>query len=543
MDSNKQGFSLINLNKEILQNILFSIDVPIILFNQDLDILYANEIFYHFTKMEPEEVLKRKIQINTDRLKEELFFFTMNVKIIHPKTKNEISTPLNIIPFEYNNQIYYLGTIHDSYYDSLTGFPNISIFELNMEKAIASAKRRNKFLALLFIDLDKFKFINDTYGHLIGDKIIQKVAKILESSIRIDDFITRKGGDEFIILLNDLAKKEDIQYVIDKIFSHFDKPFEIDNQKVPLTLSIGISIFPDDGDTVKELIQKADYVMYKAKKEDKNSYAFYSYDIEKDLKLRHQVEKKLLEDYQNNFMNFEIVFQPIFANFEENKFSIEALEVYLRWKMDENHYVDTNLLLEIAKNKGIIFDIDKFVLIEILEFYKKNPLFQIPVHLNISSRMFYDINFLSFLTESISEYDLSPEMFVIEIKESTLNKNLKYSKEILSSLKQKKFFLCIDEFASSLSNLPLIYSIKPDFLKINFNNKNEEELQNILQIINSLYFIFKTKVIANKIENKKIFDKLMATKLINYFQGFHFSKTLSKKDILTYIQKGWLYEF
>ncbi|GIX42237.1 MAG: hypothetical protein KatS3mg129_1970 [Leptospiraceae bacterium] len=543
MSSFKKEYSLINFDKELLENILFSIDIPIILFNNDSRILYANERFYQFTKMKPEDVLNKKIDLNSSRLKEELYFFTINVKINHPETKEEINTPLNIIPFEYNNQIYYMGTIHDGYYDNLTGFPNASVFEFNLEKAIASAKRRNKILAILFIDLDRFKFINDTYGHLMGDKIIQKVAKILEASIRIDDFITRKGGDEFIILLNDLAKKEDINYVIDKIFSNFEKPFEIENQKIPLTLSIGISIFPDDGDSVKELIQKADFVMYKAKKTDRNSYAFYSQELEEDLKFKHQIERKLIEDYKSNFQNFEIVFQPIFTNLQRNKFSIEALEVYLRWKIDNNQYVDTNLLIEIAKNKGIIFDIDKFVLLKIVEFYKKNPHFQIPVHLNISSRMFYDINFISFLTETINEYDLSPEMFVIEIQESTLNKNLKYSNEILHDLKNKKFLICIDEFTSSPSYLPLLYKIKPDYLKINFNINDNEELKILLEIIDSLYFIFKTKVIANKIERKEVFDKLMESKRINHFQGFHFTKTLNTKEILNYIEKGWFYEF
>lgn len=538
----KEEYSLITFTKELLDRILQSIDIPIVLFDQNARIIYVNERFYRYVKTTPESLLNQKIDINSSRLKEELFFFSLNVKIIHPETKQELEIPLNISPFEYNNQILYLGTIHDGYYDSLTGLPNVPIFEFNVEKAIASAKRRNKILAILFIDVDNFKFINDTYGHLIGDKIIQMVSKILESTLRIDDFITRKGGDEFIILLNDLARKEDINYVLDKIIEHFEKPIEIENQKIPLTLSIGISIFPDDGDTVKDLIQKADYVMYKSKKNNRNSYTFYSQEIENDLKFKHKIEKKLLQDYKNNFKDFEIVFQPIFGNLQQNKFSIEALEVLLRWKLEANNYIDTNLILDIAKNKAIIFDIEKYVLLKVAEFYKNNLYLKVPMHLNISSRMFYDISFIPYLTNLIEEYDLSPKMFVLEIQESTINKNLASSAEILQHLKELKFSICIDEFASGTTNLSLLYRIKPDYLKINFNVK-EDELKVLLEIIDSLYFVFKTKIIANKIEDQNIFKKLMDSKRISYFQGFHFSKVLNTKEIITYLDKGWLYEF
>jgi len=538
----KEENSLITFTKELLDRILQSIDIPIVLFDQNARIIYVNERFYRYVKTTPESLLNQKIDINSSRLKEELFFFSLNVKIIHPETKQELEIPLNISPFEYNNQILYLGTIHDGYYDSLTGLPNVPIFEFNVEKAIASAKRRNKILAILFIDVDNFKFINDTYGHLIGDKIIQMVSKILESTLRIDDFITRKGGDEFIILLNDLARKEDINYVLDKIIEHFEKPIEIENQKIPLTLSIGISIFPDDGDTVKDLIQKADYVMYKSKKNNRNSYTFYSQEIENDLKFKHKIEKKLLQDYKNNFKDFEIVFQPIFGNLQQNKFSIEALEVLLRWKLEANNYIDTNLILDIAKNKAIIFDIEKYVLLKVAEFYKNNLYLKVPMHLNISSRMFYDISFIPYLTNLIEEYDLSPKMFVLEIQESTINKNLASSAEILQHLKEYKFSICIDEFASGTTNLSLLYRIKPDYLKINFNVK-EDELKVLLEIIDSLYFVFKTKIIANKIEDQNIFKKLMDSKRISYFQGFHFSKVLNTKEIITYLDKGWLYEF
>ncbi len=543
MNSFKNQFSLINFDIKLLENILFSIDIPFIIFNKDCKILFANERFYHLIQLKPEDLLARKIEINPERLKDQHFFMTLNAKITNSHNEILLETPLNIVPFEYNNEILYLGTIHDGYYDSVTGFPNLPIFELNFDKAITSAKRRNKILALLFIDIDKFKFINDTYGHLIGDQIIKKVATIFESCLRIDDFITRKGGDEFLILLNDLAKKEDINIVLEKIFSHFEKPFVIENQSIPISLSVGISIFPDDGETVKDLIKKADYVMYKAKKVDKNSYAFYSSDLENDLKFKYEIEKQLIESYKNNFKNFEIVFQPIYTNLENKQFSIEALEVFLRWKMENYGIVNTNMILEIAKQKGFIFEIDKFVILKVVDFLSKNPHFRIPIHLNISSRMFYDVNFINYLTNTIYEYNLSTELFILEIAETTLTQNPKHSFEILLNLKEKKFSICIDDFTSHDTNLPLLFKIKPDYLKINFNINDNNELKILLQIIDSIYFIFKTKIIANKIENSDIFKALVNSKRISYYQGYHFAKTFKVQEILNYLEKGLLYEF
>lgn len=531
----------ITSDKELLEKLIFSIDIPIIVFNEEKRILFANERLFHYTKIKPEILLKNQIEITSERIKDHFYFFTTNIKLLDENNK-EIQIPLNISPFEYKDKIYYLGTIHESYYDSLTGFPTISIFELNLEKIIASSRRRNKTFAILFVDLDKFKFINDTYGHIIGDQIIQKISKILESSLRIDDFITRKGGDEFIILLNDLASKEDIHYVIEKIFSFFKEPIQIDNQKIPLTLSIGISIFPDDADNGKDLIKKADYAMYKAKEINKNSFAFYSSELEKELKHKHRIETQLIQDYKDNFKNFEIVFQPILSQIEENRFSVESLEVFFRWQY-ENQYYDTNTVLEIAKKKSFIFEIDKFVIIKIIEFIKKHKFFSYPIHLNISSRMFFDINFISFLKETLNEYNISSKMIVLEIMENTLNKDINYSLEIIKELKQNSFSICIDDFGSGNTNLFLLYKIKPDFLKIHFNNKALKDIKLLYDIIDTLYFSLKSKIIINKIEDLNLLKEILRSKKILYFQGFFFSQPLSEKQLIQYLEKGLFYEF
>lgn len=536
-----QSNFLNTIDKEFLEKLIFSIDIPIIVFDEEKKILFANERFFHYTKIKPEISQKNQIEITSERIKDQFYFFTTNIKFFDENNK-ELQIPLNISPFEYKDNIYYLGTIHESYYDSLTGFPTISIFELNLEKIIASSKRRNKTFAILFVDLDKFKFINDTYGHIIGDQIIQKVSKILESSLRIDDFITRKGGDEFIILLNDLASKEDIHYVIEKIFSFFKDPIQIDNQTVPLTLSIGISIFPDDGDSGKELIKKADYAMYKAKEINKNSFAFYSFELEKELNLKHRIETQLIQDYKNDFKNFEILFQPILAQIEENRFSVESLEVFFRWKY-ENQYYDTNTVLEIAKKKSFIFEIDKFVILKIIEFLKGHEFFSYPIHLNISSRMFFDINFISFLKETLNEYNISSKMFVLEIMENTLNKDIDYSLEIIKELKQNSFSICIDDFGNGNTNLFLLYKIKPDFLKIQFNNKTLKDIKLLYDIIDTLYFSLKSKIIINKIEDENLLKEILRSKKILYFQGFFFSQPLNTKQLIQYLEKGLLYEF
>lgn len=533
-----------NIEKQFLEKLLFSIDLPLIVFDDQRNILFANERLIHFLQISPETLQSQNfIDITSDdKIKDQFYFFTTNIKFFDSENQREIELPLNISPFEFQDKIYYLGTIHESYYDSLTRLPSLSIFELNLEKVIISAKRRNRILAIFFVDLDKFKFINDTYGHTIGDLVIQQVAKILESTLRIDDLITRKGGDEFIVLLNDLATKEDIYYVIDKIFSYFEKPLSIENQLIPLTLSIGISIFPDDAADARELILKADQVMYKAKQIHKNSFAFYSENLERELKQKHIIEKQFTEDYNNNFKNFEIVLQPIFTNIDQNTFSVEAFEVFLRWNFPQNHLVDTTQILEIARKKGFIFEIDKFVILKILEFIKKNPIFTFPVHLNISSRMFYDVNFISFLKENTEEYGIPTNMIVLEISETTLNMDKTYSLETIQKLQENFFSICIDNFGNDV-NLFLLYQIKPNYIKIQLIQDSYQNLKVIYEILDSLYFSLKTKVIINKLENMNLFKKILESKKVQYFQGFYFSKLLSLKEVISYMQKGLLYEF
>ncbi len=533
-----------NSEKEFLKKLLFSIDLPVIVFDEQRSILFANERLIHILQINPEVLQNQNFfDITFDnKIKDQFYFLTTNIKFFDSENQKEIELPLNISIFEFEDKIYYLGTIHESYYDSLTRLPSLSIFELNLEKIIISAKRRNRILAVLFIDLDQFKFINDTYGHTIGDLVIQKVARILESTLRIDDLITRKGGDEFIVLLNDLATKEDIYYVIDKIFSYFDKPLQIENQFIPITLSIGISVFPDDGEVAKELIQKADQVMYKAKQIQKNSFAFYSESFEKELKQKHILEKKFITDYKNNFKNFEIVLQPIFSNINENRFCVEAFEVFLRWNNPQNSLLDVTQILEIAKRRGFIFEIDQFVISKILDFIKKNPVFTFPIHLNISSRMFYDVNFISFLKEIVEEYEVPPNMIVLEISEATFNINESYSVQTVQKLKENLFSICIDNFGKNI-NLFLLHHIKPKYVKIQILNDSYQNLKLIYEVIDSLYFTLKTKVIINKLEKMDLFKKILESKKIHYFQGFYFSKLLDLKEVITYLQKGSLYEF
>ncbi|MFN3605107.1 MAG: diguanylate cyclase domain-containing protein [Leptonema sp. (in: bacteria)] len=536
--------SSLNFERDFLIKLLFNVDLPILIFSEDKKIIFANKRSLDLLKIKNENLAQFPLEIGSNRIKEHFYFFTTNIKFFDSENQKEIELPMNVTAFEYIKKIYYLGTIYEGFYDYLTGFPILSIFEENLEKIIVSSKRRNKIFAILFIDIDKFKHINDTYGHMVGDAIIQKTAKILESCLRADDLITRKGGDEFIILLNDLASKEDVHYVIDKIFSFFQKPMFVENQTIPISLSIGISIFPDDAEDSKKLIEKADYAMYKSKEVNQNSFSFYSEKLEKELKEKHKIEKQFLEDYKSNFKNFEVAFQPIFSRVDVNKFSVQALETFVKWNdlQRDIQNLNTESLMEIATKKNIIEEIDRYVLSKVVHFVKNYEALSLPLFVHISTQMFYNDNFVSFLKDTFKKNGVSPKILVLEIKEKTLNKNISKSIEILRELKENHFSICVDDFGRE-TNLFLINQIKPDYIKIQLLNFLFADLRLFSEVVDSLYFSLKTKIIVSKLESLEMLQEILKSKRVHYFQGFYFSDLLSFKEVLLYLDKGILYEF
>ncbi|MCS7205824.1 MAG: diguanylate cyclase [Leptospiraceae bacterium] len=535
----KSEYALVELDEELVKKILYHVDIPFVVFDQELKILYANERFYLILKFEPNEIIGTKIDINSRHIKDDFYFFLLNARFKSSQRDYTIQTPLNITPFELKNQIYYLGTIHNAYYDTLTGFPNVSIFKLNLEKAIANAKRKNHVLAVLFIDVNNFKFINDNFGHYIGDKLIQKIASILESSLRHGDFITRKGGDEFLMLLNELSSKEEAVLIVQDMLRILDSPVIVENQEISVSLSIGISFYPYDGEQAQELIQKADYVMYRVKEKKQNSFALFTNELEKEMQLRNQIEKEFLNDYYDNFKNFGVVYQPIFRYLSKNKFYLDSFEVFFRWNRRTQNEFDTKTALEVAKQKGFLFEIEKFVFLNVLETFKQIGKLTIPIHFNISDRMFYDANFISFIIEKITEYQISHEFFVLEISETTLYKNTSYSLNILSVLKEKGFVICVDDFMSSQTDVKLLFKTKPDFLKINIQSflSLNDDFEFLLEIIDSVSMVLKPKIIVSKIETKEVLLRLLQSKRFQFFQGFYLGKILNSSQVFDYLKK------
>lgn len=522
---------LLKEDREILFEIIDAIDIPLIVFREDMSILFANERFLCYSKIRKDDLYSCRVDLSHEKIKEEMYFFHIDVKIRN-SGDIDFAAVMNIIPIEHKSRFYYVATIHESYYDSLTRFPAMSVFRQNLDKVIDMAKASGKILALIFVDVNKFKFINDSYGHSFGDSVISKIAGILEAGLKYGDLITRRSGDEFIILLNNLTVRDEVTGYLEGVFRQLETPLEIDSQKIKITLSAGIALFPFDGETATELLEKADYAMYKAKEIQGSIYLYFSHEDRKELEIKRQYEQTLLEAYRDNFKNFDIVFQPVFRHKKENLFSLVSFEAFVRWKYDDIHLADTRLFLEIAKEKGILQEIDKYVFFKVLEILKEFHEYTKPVHVNVSDRIFYDPDFPELIKEIFRVYPFAANTLILEIKESTLYRDKEYSFFVLESLKTYRARICVENFAQNSTDLKLLGVIRPDFLKIDTSHFLEiyEKDKAFAGLLKSLCHIWKTKFIFSRVENKELFRKIRHIMPHCYYQGYYLSKLFYHKE-------------
>jgi diguanylate cyclase (GGDEF)-like protein len=328
---------------------------------------------------------------------------------------------------ESSDQVKYLA-----YHDNLTGLPNRLMFKEYLEPILARAKRNKEIFAILFLDLDDFKRVNDSLGHKAGDKLLQNVSMKLSNCVRDEDFISRSnekidystnivarlGGDEFIILLTDIDKPYSASIVAERILTEFKKPEFIENHELYISTSIGISIYPYDGDTSDTLIKNADLAMYDAKNEGKNIYKNFSTSLNDSAKRRLNMDTKLRKAVENG--DFILHYQPQ-INLETNK--INGVEALIRWNDQEEGMIPPNTFINIAEENGLIMQITEWVLFESC---RQNMAWQdagLP-HINVSSNISgvdiarRDLN--SLIKKSIDLTKINPKYVEIELTESVM---------------------------------------------------------------------------------------------------------------------------
>jgi diguanylate cyclase (GGDEF)-like protein len=357
-----------------------------------------------------------------------------------------------------------LRMAHLAQHDFLTGLPNRVLLTERCSQAIGQANRHKKQVALLFLDLDFFKRINDSLGHAIGDQLLQSVAERLVAGVRATDTVCRQGGDEFVILLTEIEQPLDATYVAEKLLAAFAVPHQIDGHELHVSLSIGISIYPDDGNNVDSVMQNADTAMFHAKANGRNKYQFFRADMNTSAVHRLVIENSLRRGLRQS--EFLLHYQP---QFNLASGAIIGSEALIRWQDPEHGLISPAQFVPIAEETGLIVPIGRWVLREAcrqVQAWLDAGLPAVPVAVNISAIEFRHKDFLAGVALTLKDTGLNPQYLELELTESILMQDAEASAIVLQALKTMGVRLAIDDFGTGYSSLSYLKRFPIDTLKI-----------------------------------------------------------------------------
>lgn len=390
---------------------------------------------------------------------------------------------------------------HQAYHDALTGLPNRLLFGENLELALAQAKRSNHGVAVMLMDMDHFKYVNDTFGHDYGDKLLVMVAQRLRSVIRKGDTLARMGGDEFTLLLPAVREPDEITKVAEKIFKEFSTPFTIEKNDFTVTSSIGVSTYPQDGDSPETLLKNADSAMYQAKEEGRNSCVYFTPAMNEKMKQRVDIENELRHAIDAG--ELEVYFQPKQRLHDGALVGMEAL---VRWNHPQRGLVMPGKFIAIAENTGLIIPLGWFVLEEAC---RRTAAWSragadLRVAVNLSAYQFRDKGMLEVITRVLEQSGLDPNRLEIELTESLVMHDPEANIEQLVMLKRLGISIAIDDFGTGYSSLSYLKRLPVDTLKIDqsfiqgvANDAHDAEL---VRAIISMAHGFKLEVVAEGVE-------------------------------------------
>ena len=425
-----------------------------------------------------------------------------------------------------NEELYILANI-----DALTGLPNRRNFLEYLEYKI-SVNQNDNLMALLFIDLDRFKSINDWYGHEIGDKLLLNVAERLKKNLPPDSFIARLGGDEFVVVINNILKSEDAKVAAMKFVEAFRKHFKIGDSKINSTVSIGISIYPSNSKDISSLLKAADIALYCAKEQGKNTALLYDSSMKKEEKLKLELESYLYDSIKNNELKIE--YRP---QINPNDGNIVGFDTRIYWDSKVFGRTEYSSFKVVAEDSGFIMDIGIWTLKQICSNIKhihKNYNKDIRFSVEISTNQFLGSDIVSLLSDYIKEYEIDGKFLELEILENFSNKDEDIVIEKLMGLKNLGILISIIDFGIGYSSLKYLKSYPIDNIKIpssiTKNIVSDVEAQKLLKVVVSLSNIFEIKSIAQGVQNIEQ-STLLRTLGCDEVRGSYYGKFESFEDI------------
>jgi diguanylate cyclase (GGDEF)-like protein len=417
-------------------------------------------------------------------------------------------------------------------HDALTGLPNRHLLQDRIEQVLMHDTRHQIQMAVLFIDLDHFKIINDSLGHDIGDLLLKAVAERLSACVRNEDTVARQGGDEFIVVLNSIAESLDAAKIAQKILNSMAQPYHIHESELHIGGSIGIAVFPDDGTNAEVLLKNSDIAMYYAKENGRNNYQFFTDELNKSAYERHTLGLDLRYALERN--ELVLYYQPVMDMPDSQLYSVEAL---LRWRHPEYKLISPDKFISLAEETGLIIPIGEWVIKTVCMQIKawQDQGYNVPrIAINLSGRQFRDQALIKNISRILDETGVDAKYITLEITESMLIDNIEKVVETLKCLNEMGIHISIDDFGTGYSSLSYlkrfpIHTLKIDrtFVRDIVTDKNDRA---IVAAIIAMAHSLEIDVTAEGIETEQQLN-LLTTQKCNHYQGYYFSKPVTVSEI------------
>jgi diguanylate cyclase (GGDEF)-like protein len=430
------------------------------------------------------------------------------------------------LEFRYQRELAEQTMHYQAQYDDLTNLPNRRLFLSTLRQEMAKAERHQRYGAVFFIDLDRFKAVNDSLGHAIGDELLIEVAQKIAARLRREDTVARLGGDEFVVLLPEVGIDPEgagthASMIADEIRRRFNSPFMIQGHEIHLTISVGIALFPGNV-SAEDLLKFADVAMYRAKSEGRDGVRLFSNEMQDAVNQHRIIERGLREALANN--QFELYFQGQYD--ADNR--LVGAETLLRWNHPERGVIVPGQFIEVAEQTGLIVPIGDWVLrsaCEQLEALQNG----LKLAVNVSPRQFSDPEFVDRLQQVLQETGADPSLLTLELTEGLAMANIRHSIDTMHQLKQLGIRFSVDDFGTGYSSLSYLHQLPIDELKIdqsfvrNISSTSENEV--IVDTIIVMAKQLNLKIVAEGIESE---DELayLKQRQCDYFQGYHFARPL-----------------
>lgn len=424
-------------------------------------------------------------------------------------------------------------------YDVLTGLPNRSSFSTRLAKTIHKAEITDEKLALMFLDLDRFKNVNDSYGHSMGDALLIEASNRLQSCVGEEHTLCRFGGDEFVILLRNMDDIDEINHLCEELIRQIEKPFELYGREFFISTSIGVSLWPDDAKQPETLIKNADQAMYHAKEEGRGNFQYFSakrnvealYHLKLEAELRKAIDKQ----------EFELYFQPQIDILKDDK--VVGMEALLRWCHPKEGYIRPDLFIKVAESCGLIIDIDRWVLQQsCIQGAKWAQEFgaDFKLSVNVSAVQFRQPGFIQEIEQALADSGMPAQMLGLEITEGVLMKELHVAKDHLRALRGLGIDVAIDDFGTGYSSLAYLRSFDVSTLKIDrsflIDIASNEADQAIASSIIELARNLKLKVVAEGVETQEQLEQVFSRGCY-IIQGYYFAKPMAVCEFESYLRE------